>query len=1423
MEKVQGFAEKGNTTLTITGAAGTISRKVQGSFPGVTVTVYVAGTVTPAAIYSDTGITPKANPFIAGEDGRFSFYAANGRYDLKFSGAGISPPYTVSDVIAFDPADSFIGTTGPTGPAGAATGPTGHDGSTGPTGPTGTGSTGPTGAAGGSTGPTGPAGPTGPGPRGPTGSAGVDGRTGPVGPTGPTGPTGPVPADVTPPVVSLTQPVQGAVLVGVVTLSADATDNSGFVTVSFLIDGVLLGPASATAPYTRAWNTTAFADGSHTVTAVARDAAGNQSTSSVTVTTANAIDTTPPTVSITAPTNAATVVGTITLTAIASDNVGVVGVQFKLDGANILSEIMSFPYTTSWNSTTVSDGSHTLTAVARDAAGNSTTSSGISITVDNISGATLTVGPGKQFATITAAVAAAQDGDTIEVDAGVYQNEFFTIGQNNLTIKGMGGFAHLKWGSGDYLDNQFNTHTLIPNAKGIIVAQGNNTTFQNLEFSGAAVFDVNGAGIRIEGTNYTISNCYFHNNEQGILTGANTSSTIIIEFSVFDSNGICPVSCSHNVYIGNIGRLIFRHNKSINAKDGHTLKSRANISEVLYNFFSNKNSTGSFECDFPDGGTVYFLGNILEKGDANNNVVSLEFASESQSNPTQNLYVVNNTFMSFMTSQQSYAIQVRGTPSLYIRNNIVAGGSIIILGATPNVDFNVTSPNSSLFTDAANANYRLAVTATTCIDQGIAPGTQNGYDLTPVWQYTDPASRTARVIHGSATDIGAYESNVAAQNPPAAPSGLSATAVAYNRINLGWTRNSTDETDFRIERCSGSGCSSFVEIATVGAGVTSYSDIGLSGSTLYRYRVRAHNGAGFSAFTSIAEDTTDPSPTTGGTFTLLPNSSLRTAINASPWITYPGSDNFSSSPDNICNGWNGACISTARNMLILPAVGGHTSWFWNDVWGYNYVTHQWTNIRQSFPTYITVLAHDTGGPGGSPLLIYSDGSPSTVHTYDGVAFMDGLDKIVMIGGPFYGNTGNIVPPHVFDMTSHNWSYGSSQQAAFPQHGTCTSRNGNSIWVRYWGEVRSYDPTNDTFTLITGSAADRSFAYFTALPDVINGFMYMVGAGQVWRDTSAAVTEKLTLTGPAFPPISAPGIAWEPTLGKIVIWCGGLDIYLVDPIALTSEHFICTGDDPGPGQPNGTFKRFGRISALNYIVMNSVDAVHQLTLTVTAPPSSIIQFDNATDLNPDGVVTSPLTGNHFSSGSNRLGVVAIVGDYVTGADDILSVTWGGSACTLAAKMTSGFPDNEGRFGYLYYILGQATGSQQIVVNTASNHTLYAVAASYTGVKQSTQPDATTTHHSASPTDSSLTTSITTTTDKCWTIMLEESIDPGPTFNPPSAGAGAVRRVSNTKYGNVSILDSGGEISPAASYSMTTGRAPAPTFRGINHIVVSFKPV
>lgn len=109
-------------------------------------------------------------------------------------------------------------------------------------------------------------------------------------------------------------------------------------------------------------------------------------------------------------------------------------------------------------------------------------------------------------------------------------------------------------------------------------------------------------------------------------------------------------------------------------------------------------------------------------------------------------------------------------------------------------------------------------------------------------------------------------------NPPVAPSNLNASTVSDSQINLTWTDNSTDETGFIIERRTSTG--SYVEIATVGANVTSYSNTGLKESTTYYYRVRAYNSAGYSDYSNEASALTLPAAPSNLTATAISSTQI---------------------------------------------------------------------------------------------------------------------------------------------------------------------------------------------------------------------------------------------------------------------------------------------------------------------------------------------------------------------------------------------------------------------------------------------------------------------------------------------------------------------------------------------------------------------
>jgi len=193
-------------------------------------------------------------------------------------------------------------------------------------------------------------------------------------------------ADNRAPKVDVTAPTAGATVSGTVRLAATASDRSGVAQVEWYVDGARVASDSA-APWEASWSSTSVANGQHTIVAKARDGAGNWGASSaVSVQVANGAtpsDTTPPTVWVTSPAAGATVSGTVTLAADASDAVGVTQAKWYVDGVEVAWDGAA-PWQASWSSTTVASGLHTIFAKAADAAGNWGTSPTISVTVATV-------------------------------------------------------------------------------------------------------------------------------------------------------------------------------------------------------------------------------------------------------------------------------------------------------------------------------------------------------------------------------------------------------------------------------------------------------------------------------------------------------------------------------------------------------------------------------------------------------------------------------------------------------------------------------------------------------------------------------------------------------------------------------------------------------------------------------------------------------------------------------------------------------------------------------------------------------------------------------------------------------------------------------------------------------------------------------
>jgi hypothetical protein len=256
--------------------------------------------------------------------------------------------------------------------------------------------------------------------------------------------------------------------------------------------------------------------------------------------------------------------------------------------------------------------------------------------------------------------------------------------------------------------------------------------------------------------NLTIRGSYFHDNQEGILGGA---GELLIESTEFGNNGNCinPDGCAHNMYISNsVTKFTLQYCYSHSAIEGHLVKSRAQENHILYNRLSGEDSSGSYEINLPNAGTSYVIGNLIQQGPNSENSAILDFGSEGASNPGDELYVVNNTFVNDRTSGGTFvSIDDSVTTPAVITNNIFAGTGMLSSQSSSLLDHNFFA-GDPLFSDAANFDYAL-LEGSPCLEAGTDPGTAaGGFSLLPAFQYLHPTSFELRTTV-DVIDIGAYE------------------------------------------------------------------------------------------------------------------------------------------------------------------------------------------------------------------------------------------------------------------------------------------------------------------------------------------------------------------------------------------------------------------------------------------------------------------------------------------------------------------------------------------------------------------------------------------------------------------------------------------------------------------------------------------
>lgn len=357
------------------------------------------------------------------------------------------------------------------------------------------------------------------------------------------------------------------------------------------------------------------------------------------------------------------------------------------------------------------------------------------------SAAVIQVGPDREIKKPSAASAIAKDGDIIEIDAATYIGDVTTWKQNDINIRSRNGRALLR-AAGKAAEQ-----------KAIWVIKGDRVSITGIEFEGAKVRDKNGAGIRAEGNGLTIKNCYFHHNENGILTGRFPESNIVIEYSEFGHNGHGDGQ-SHNLYVGEVKSLTLRFNYFHHARIGHQIKSRAHVNHILYNrIMDEKTGDSSYLIDVPDGGLAYIIGNSIQQGPDTDNYAMISYGTNFRNHPVNGLYVINNTLVNDRLKGGIFVVNASPVMDVRVANNIMAGKGKPLKGKGA-VKRNLTEIDPLLMSPA-DYDYQLRARSR-AVNRGLKTGSAHDIPLIPAFEYVHPMHSRPRHNDG-ALDIGAYE------------------------------------------------------------------------------------------------------------------------------------------------------------------------------------------------------------------------------------------------------------------------------------------------------------------------------------------------------------------------------------------------------------------------------------------------------------------------------------------------------------------------------------------------------------------------------------------------------------------------------------------------------------------------------------------
>ncbi len=215
--------------------------------------------------------------------------------------------------------------------------------------------------------------------------------------------------------------------------------------------------------------------------------------------------------------------------------------------------------------------------------------------------------------------------------------------------------------------------------KAALVLGGRSARIEGLVFANIRVPDKNGAGIRLEKGNLTISQSWFRDSEQGILAGNDPNSAVVIDKTTFTRLGTCEGygGCAHSIYLGDYGSLSITRSRFEAGRGGHYVKSRgARVSILNSSFDDTGGRATNYMIDLPAGATGLIANNWFVQGrDKENYSAFIAVAAEGRKHSSEGLTIEKNDarFAPGVDRRSIFVANWSGD-SLILRDNALGAG-----------------------------------------------------------------------------------------------------------------------------------------------------------------------------------------------------------------------------------------------------------------------------------------------------------------------------------------------------------------------------------------------------------------------------------------------------------------------------------------------------------------------------------------------------------------------------------------------------------------------------------------------------------------------------------------------------------------------------------------------------------------------------